>query len=118
MPVATTISEGPAAPDYSVARTQLDKPLPYNGSLDSYEQNDLTPVIGTEYEGLQVVDLLSAENSDDLIRDLAVTVSKRGVIFLRNQDVTPQQMRELMEKITKLAGSVRLGAPKLLNTAD
>jgi alpha-ketoglutarate-dependent taurine dioxygenase len=107
MPGATTISEGPASPDYDVARTKLDKPLTYAGSLDSYSHSDLTTVIGTEYEGLQVVDLLSAKNSDALIRDLAVTVSQRGVVFLRNQDVTPQQMRELMERITVLAGSVR-----------
>jgi alpha-ketoglutarate-dependent taurine dioxygenase len=106
MPGATTISEGPASPDYDVARTKLDKPLTYTGSLDSYSHSDLTTVIGTEYEGLQVVDLLSAKNSDALIRDLAVTVSQRGVVFLRNQDVTPQQMRELMERITVLAGSV------------
>ena len=53
-----------------------------------------------------MVDLLSAKNSDALIRDLAVTISQRGVVFLRNQDVTPQQMRELMERITVLAGSV------------
>jgi hypothetical protein len=107
MPGATTISEGPASPDYDVARTKLDKPLTYTGSLDSYSHSDLTTVIGTEYEGLQVIDLLSAKNSDALIRDLAVTVSQRGVVFLRNQDVTPQQMRELMERITVLAGSVR-----------
>jgi hypothetical protein len=118
MPGATTISEGPAAPNYDIARTKLDKPLSYSGSLDSYSQSDLTPVIGTEFEGLQVVDLLSAKNSDALIRDLAVTVSQRGVIFLRNQDVTPQQMRELMERITALAGSVCLSAPIRLRLAD
>lgn len=118
MPGATTISEGPVAPNYDIARTKLDKPLSYTGSLDSYSQSDLTPVIGTEFEGLQVVDLLSAKNSDALIRDLAVTVSQRGVIFLRNQDVTPQQMRELMERITALAGSVCLSAPVYLEPAD
>lgn len=111
MPGATTVSEGPATPNYDIARTKLDKPLEYSGSLDSYSQSDLTPAIGTEFEGLQVVDLLSAKNSDALIRDLAVTVSQRGVVFLRNQDVTPQQMRELMERITVLAGSVCLSAP-------
>jgi hypothetical protein len=110
MPGATTISEGPATPDYDIARTKLDKPLSYTGSLDSYTQSDLTTVIGTEFEGLQAVSLLSAKNSDALIRDLAVTVSRRGVVFLRDQDVTPQQMRELMERITVLAGSVRLSA--------
>jgi alpha-ketoglutarate-dependent taurine dioxygenase len=118
MPGATTISEGPVTPDYDIARTKLDKPLSYTGSLDSYTQSDLTTVIGTEFEGLQVVDLLSAKNSDVLIRDLAVTVSKRGVVFLRNQDVTPQQMRELMERITMLAGSVGLYHPIYLSTTD
>jgi alpha-ketoglutarate-dependent taurine dioxygenase len=118
MPGATTVSEGPATPNYDIARTKLDKPLEYTGSLDSYSQSDLTPVIGTEFEGLQVVDLLSAKNSDALIRDLAVTVSQRGVVFLRNQDVTPQQMRELMERITVLAGSVSLFAPLYSDFTD
>jgi alpha-ketoglutarate-dependent taurine dioxygenase len=101
-----------------VARTRLDKPLSYSGLLDSYTHSDLTTVIGTEYEGLQVVDLLSAKNSDALIRDLAVTISRRGVVFLRNQDVTPQQMRELMEKITELAGSVCYSSASDLDVAD
>lgn len=118
MPGATTVSEAPASPDFDVARTKLDKPLSYTGSLDSYSHSDLTTVIGTEYEGLQVVDLLSAKNSDALIRDLAVTVSQRGVVFLRNQDVTPQQMRELMERITVLAGSVCLFASAGSNVTD
>lgn len=33
-------------------------------------------------------------------------VSQRGVVFLRDQDVTPEQMRDLMEKLTVLAGCV------------
>jgi hypothetical protein len=118
MPGATFVSEGSASPDANVARTRLDKPLSYSGLLDSYTHSDLTTVIGTEYEGLQVVDLLSAKNSDALIRDLAVTISRRGVVFLRNQDVTPQQMRELMEKITELAGSVCYSSASDLDVAD
>lgn len=54
------------------ARTRLTKPLEYAGLLDSYKNSDLTPVIGREYHGLQIVDLLKAENGDALIRDLAV----------------------------------------------
>lgn len=106
MPVPTTVSEGPVGVDFEVARTKLDKPLAYSGLLDCYTQSDLTPVIGTEFEGLQIADIL-ASNNESLIRDLAVTISQRGVVFLRDQDVTPVQMRELMEKITKQAGSVR-----------
>lgn len=34
------------------------------------------------------------------------TVSQRGVVFLRNQDVTPQQMQAFMERLTTLSGCV------------
>lgn len=55
------------------ARPRITKPLVYSGSLDSFTQNDLTPVIGREFKGIQVVELLKASNSDELIKDLAVT---------------------------------------------
>lgn len=73
------------------ALTRCLEPLTYSGTLDHYAHRDLTPVIGREYEGLQVTDLLPAPNRHQRIKDLAVTVSQRGVVFLRNQDVTPQQ---------------------------
>lgn len=88
------------------ARPSISQPLEYSGSLDSFSYLDLTPVIGREYTGLQVVDLLSSPERDRLIRDLAVTISQRGVVFFRNQDITPQQMREFMDKLTVLAGCV------------
>lgn len=53
------------------ARTRLLKPLKYTGTLDSFKHQDLTPVVGREYEGLQVKDLLRW--GDEMIRDLAVT---------------------------------------------
>ncbi|MCJ1252069.1 hypothetical protein MMC30_009307 [Trapelia coarctata] len=87
------------------ARTRCTKPLVYSGSLDPYTHQDVTPVIGREFQALQVVDLLAAHNSDQLIRDLAVTISERGVVFLRDQNVNPQQMRDLCERISFLAGS-------------
>lgn len=86
------------------ARTRCQKPIPYAGSLDSYTFRDSTPAIGREFENLQVVEILNAPSRDQLIRDLAVTISQRGVVFLRNQEVNPLQMRELMESITALAG--------------
>lgn len=55
------------------ARTRCNKPMVYSGLLDTYAHHDLTPVIGREYHGLQAVDLLKAANSDELIKDLAVT---------------------------------------------
>lgn len=84
------------------ARPRLLKPLKYAGTLDKFTHQDVTPVIGREYEGLQVRDLLRW--GDDMIRDLAVTISQRGVVFLRDQEVTPTEMKDLMLKITELAG--------------
>lgn len=55
----------------ATARSRLLEPLVYSGSLDNYKYQDLTPVIGREFEGLQVTDLLQA--SDAVIKDLAVT---------------------------------------------
>ncbi|KAL3473831.1 hypothetical protein BJX99DRAFT_248651 [Aspergillus californicus] len=86
------------------SRPRISRPLQYSGSLNAYQSQDLTPVIGREYEGLQVVDILRSPECDRLIQDLAVTISTRGVVFLRDQDVTPQQMREFAEKLTWLAG--------------
>ncbi|KAH7070621.1 hypothetical protein BKA63DRAFT_81417 [Paraphoma chrysanthemicola] len=84
------------------ARSRLLQPLTYSGTLDEFKHQDLTPVIGTEFEGLQVKNLLRW--GDDLIRDLAITISRRGVVFLRDQDVTPTQMKDLMLRITELSG--------------
>lgn len=53
------------------ARNHLSEPLKYTGTLDSFKNQDLTPVIGREYEGLQVRDLLKWD--DETIRDLAAT---------------------------------------------
>jgi hypothetical protein len=53
------------------SRTRLSEPLVYSGTLDRFEQNDLTPVIGREYYGLQIRDLLAWD--DQHLRDLAVT---------------------------------------------
>ena len=55
------------------ARTRCSQPLLYSGSLDPYKCHDSTPVIGREYQDLQVADLLGASNSNQLIKDLAVT---------------------------------------------
>ncbi|KKF95442.1 putative alpha-ketoglutarate-dependent sulfonate dioxygenase [Ceratocystis platani] len=86
-----------------IARPSISTPLKNSGSLAGFSQGDLTPAIGTELNGLQVSYLL--EQDDNVIRDLAVTVSQRGVVFLRNQDVVPEQMKALMLRLTKAAGS-------------
>ena len=53
-----------------IARPAVTKPT-YSGSLEQFKHNDLTPVIGREFEDVQVRELL--KGSDDVIRDLAIT---------------------------------------------
>ncbi|KAI0480747.1 TfdA family taurine catabolism dioxygenase TauD [Xylariaceae sp. FL0804] len=85
------------------SRPTISKPLVYSGSLDRFEQNDLTPVIGREYYGLQIRDLLKWD--DQAVKDLAVTISQRGVVFLRDQDVTPIEMKDFIVRLSALAGA-------------
>jgi hypothetical protein len=48
-------------------------PLKYGHSLDSYKQFDVTPNTGREFPEANLADWLRAPNSDQLIRDLAIT---------------------------------------------
>jgi len=43
-----------------------------NGSLKEYESFNLTPEIGTEFRNTDLAEILRAENSNDLIHDLAI----------------------------------------------
>ena len=49
------------------------KPLIPSGALDSFKSFDVTPVIGREFQDVSLTDWLRAPNSDELIRDLAIT---------------------------------------------
>lgn len=60
----------------SIARSRCLQPLKNSGSLDIYNHNDLTPVIGREFEGVQAIDLLKGD--EQLIKDLAVTSTSKS----------------------------------------
>ena len=49
------------------------EPLKPTGALDQFEQFDVTPVIGREFVDVDLAEWLKAPNSDDLLRDLAIT---------------------------------------------
>jgi hypothetical protein len=84
----------------------IREPIKYTGTLDSYEFFEVTPCIGREYAKLSIRDMLNAPNSDDIIRDFAVTVSTRGVVFLRtgNEDLTLQEQKTFTQKLGVLTG--------------
>lgn len=65
--VETVLRSGPQTKQYP-------KPLSPSGALDKFQQEDLTPVIGREFINVNLVDdIINAKNSDELIRDLAIT---------------------------------------------
>ncbi|KAF3384953.1 hypothetical protein F1880_003157 [Penicillium rolfsii] len=106
MPSAETISTGTVGPRIvggnPLAKTRCLEPLVYSGLLEKFTHADITPVIGREYEGLQVTELLSAD--DAMIKDLACIISQRGVVFLRDQVVTPEEMKQFCLRLTEVAG--------------
>lgn len=67
------------------------EPLKATGAFDNkqaYPYTELTPVIGRQYDNVQVADLLKASNADALIRDLAIVISERGVVIFKEQEVS------------------------------
>ncbi|KKY21675.1 putative family taurine [Phaeomoniella chlamydospora] len=77
------------------------EPLKYSGSLDEYKSFDVTNVIGREYPDLQLSGILK---DDQKLRDLAITVSERGVVFFRNQDIAIEDQKYLGQKLGELTG--------------
>ncbi|CZT43405.1 related to taurine catabolism dioxygenase [Rhynchosporium secalis] len=81
------------------------EPLPYRGSLDEFESFDVTPISGREFPQASLAQWLRAPNSDELIRDLAVTISQRGVVFFRAQnEMTVELQKELAKRLGQLSG--------------
>ena len=115
--MAPSISQPSVVPDLPRVFSKGAKvPLQSSSSLDKLIKHDVTPVIGTEFkEGVQIADLLSAPNSDDLIRDLAILgigyseilltlVSQRNVVFFRNQQLTIEQQKSFGTHLGELSG--------------
>ncbi|KAI2468787.1 taurine catabolism dioxygenase [Annulohypoxylon bovei var. microspora] len=93
-------SAGPV-PIKTSTSSKLDGPLKYSGSLDSYDQFDHTKVIGREFPKLQLSEIL---HDDTKIRDLAILISERGVVFFRNQDLNIDDQKLLGDRLGKLTG--------------
>jgi hypothetical protein len=69
MSTTTTVIAEQTKPTESVHK----EPLQLTGVLDQYESFDVTPVIGREFRDVNLKDWLRASNSDELLRDLAIT---------------------------------------------
>lgn len=81
-------------------------PTPKSSSLTRFEPVDETSHIGTSFpsDAVQLSTWLAADNSDELVRDLARLVSYRGVVFFKNQDLTVAQQKQLGLRLGQLTG--------------
>ncbi|KAL4733301.1 hypothetical protein BDV11DRAFT_214020 [Aspergillus similis] len=79
-----------------------------SGSLDGFKSTVLTPVIGNEFPkgSVDIVDdILNAPNAEERIRDLAILIAERGVVFFRAQDnLTNELQKKLILKLGELTG--------------
>jgi hypothetical protein len=55
------------------AHPQHREPLKLSGALDHVKYVEVTPSIGRDYKDAKLVDWMTAPNSDELLRDLAIT---------------------------------------------
>lgn len=53
--------------------SRLTAPLKPTGVLDKFDSFDVTPVIGREFPNANLKEWLRAPNSDELLRELAIT---------------------------------------------
>ena len=80
--MATSLTETAPPVDNKVSlQGTAREPLKPSGVLDAFESFEVTPIIGREYPNASLKDFLRAPNSDDLLRDLAIT-SKRDTCAL------------------------------------
>ena len=77
------------------------------GCLDKYDYFEVIRCIGRENTNLSIRDLLNAPDSDELIRGFAIIVSTRGVIFLRDQELSLKEQNTFTQRLGILSGKPR-----------
>lgn len=81
-------------------------PLTKGSSIEHLEYVDVTPVIGREYPTARIKDILTAENAEEQLRDLAITICERGVVFFRapQDDLSVDEQKYVTDLLGKLTG--------------
>ncbi|KAI1337456.1 taurine dioxygenase family protein [Xylariaceae sp. FL0016] len=106
-PALTLDSIAASLPTQKGIKEASREPLKLSGALEkAFTYEETTPAIGREFPSLNIVDqLLNVPNSDELLRDLAITISQRGVVFFRAQDnLTNDLQKELIHRLGQLSG--------------
>ncbi|KAL4804757.1 hypothetical protein BDV18DRAFT_153123 [Aspergillus unguis] len=102
--MAPSVSDSPVVvPEFT--KDNHREPLKLSGAFDDVENFDVTPAIGREFPSAKLAEWLRAPNSDELLRELAITISQRGVVFFRKQDgLTDDLQKELVDRLGRLSG--------------
>lgn len=81
-------------------------PLTKGSSIDHLEYTDVTPIIGREYPTAKIKDMLTADNAKDQLRDLAITICERGVVFFRapQDDLSIEEQKDVTCLLGELSG--------------
>ncbi len=91
---AFSIRNEPWKHDDAGARADKSKSALFSAAT---KVTNLTGHIGTEIEGLQLKDLTNQQRDE-----LALLIAERTVVFFRDQDISPQQQKELGEYYGKV----------------
>lgn len=102
---ANGTTNGATVPRIPTSCPSCPSPLRYSGSLDHLRFFEITPIIGREYPDVKVTDILNAPNAEEQIRDLAIIISERGVVFFRDQDnLNIADQKRFCDLLGKLSG--------------
>jgi len=88
------------------SKTLKREPLKRGTSIDHLEYVDVSPIIGREYPTAKLKDMLNAPNAEEQLRDLAITICERGVVFFRaaQDDLSVAEQKYITDMLGKLTG--------------
>lgn len=90
----------------SNGQTLKREPLKRGTSIDHLDYVDVSPIIGREYPTAKLKDMLDASNAEEQLRDLAITICERGVVFFRapQDDLSVEEQKHITDLLGKLTG--------------
>ncbi|TAQ90510.1 hypothetical protein B7494_g1210 [Chlorociboria aeruginascens] len=85
------------------SQNQYYIPMKLSGALSEYTQKEIAPILGSKFEDINLREILHSPRCDEIIRDLAITISQRGVCVFPNQkDLTISDEKLLARKLGEL----------------
>ncbi|KAL9622027.1 MAG: hypothetical protein Q9160_003526 [Pyrenula sp. 1 TL-2023] len=78
-------------------------PLELTNSVDDYVKTDMTPILGTLFEDIDLAEILRSPDCDTKIRDIAIIIAQRGVcVFPGQKNLTIADQKLLCHKLGQL----------------